>query len=71
MAWFGLQWLYVWWKPPPSLLTGKLFAGSRIMAFVLNELLYTMDILFGFLWILFADTKVYSENKLLKKRFTR
>lgn len=39
------------------------------MAFVLNELLYTMDILFGFLWILFADTKVYSENKLLKKRF--
>ena len=45
------------------LIDGKLFAGSRIMAFVLNELLYTMDILFGFLWILFADTKVYSENK--------
>ena len=51
------------------LIDGKLFAGSRIMAFVLNELLYTMNILFGFLWILFADAKVYSENKLLKKRF--
>lgn len=36
---------------------------------MLNELLYTMNILFGFLWILFADAKVYSENKLLKKRF--
>lgn len=69
---YGMVWLTValcMVETATFLIDGKLFAGSRIMAFVLNELLYTMDILFGFLWILFADTKVYSENKLLKKRF--
>ena len=69
---YGMVWLTVALcivETATFLIDGKLFAGSRIMAFVLNELLYTMDILFGFLWILFADAKVYSENKLLKKRF--
>lgn len=69
---FGMVWLTAalcMVETATFLIDGKLFAGSRIMAFVLNELLYTMDILFGFLWILFADAKVYSENKLLKKRF--
>lgn len=69
---YGMVWLTValcMVETATFLIDGKLFAGSRIMAFVLNELLYTMDILFGFLWILFADAKVYSENKLLKKRF--
>lgn len=40
------------------LIDGKLICRFAVMAFVLNELLYTMDILFGFLWILFADAKV-------------
>ncbi len=69
---YGMVWLTValcMVETATFLIDGKLFAGSRIMAFVLNELLYTMNILFGFLWILFADAKVYSENKLLKKRF--
>ncbi|MGI6197066.1 MAG: GGDEF domain-containing protein [Eubacteriales bacterium] len=68
----GMVWLTValcMVETATFLIDGKLFAGSRIMAFVLNELLYTMDLLFGFLWILFADTKVYSENKLLRKHF--
>ncbi len=69
---YGMVWLTIALcvvETATFLIDGKLFAGSRIMAFVLNELLYTMNILFGFLWILFADAKVYSENKLLKKRF--
>ena len=69
---YGMVWLTValcMVETATFLIDGKLFAGSRIMAFVLNELLYTMNILFGFLWILFADANVYSENKLLKKRF--
>lgn len=69
---YGMVWLTValcMVETATFLIDGKQFAGSRIMAFVLNELLYTMNILFGFLWILFADAKVYSENKLLKKRF--
>lgn len=69
---YGMVWLTIalcMVETATFLIDGKLFAGSRIMAFVLNELLYTMNILFGFLWILFADAKVYSENKLLKKRF--
>ena len=69
---YGMVWLTIALcvvETATFLIDGKQFAGSRIMAFVLNELLYTMNILFGFLWILFADAKVYSENKLLKKRF--
>ena len=69
---YGMVWLTIALcvvETATFLIDGKQFAGARFTAFMLNELLYTMNILFGFLWILFADAKVYSENKLLKKRF--
>lgn len=69
---YGMVWLTIalcMVETATFLIDGKQFAGARFTAFMLNELLYTMNILFGFLWILFADAKVYSENKLLKKRF--
>ena len=69
---YGMVWLTIalcMVETATFLIDGKQFAGARFTAFMLNELLYAMDILFGFLWMLFAGAKVFTEEGRLKKRF--
>ncbi|NCB93044.1 MAG: GGDEF domain-containing protein [Clostridia bacterium] len=46
---------------------GKLIPGYRILSIILNCVLYITDLVFAFLWTVYADLKLFSDTGRLKK----
>lgn len=48
---------------------GVVFTNSRIIALVLNSLLFINNIVFAYVWTLYADYKLFGDTGRLKKKY--
>ena len=50
------------------LVDGRQFPGARLLNYVSNALLFALDIVFAYLWVLYADFRLFGSHARLRRR---